>query len=136
MLALISMLIALLPQGPQTATIEGTVVRAGTTFPVTGVEIRLTPDSGNPLRTVTDGSGRFILQGVPAGRGRIEGQAGGYLFLMRLSGGAMLRDPVDGGYRTADGLILPNSVHRQTVNASAGETLKLPPISATAASAV
>jgi hypothetical protein len=132
MLVLTVILAALLQQNPQAATIEGMVVRAGTNFPIAGTRIRAIPDASEPLEAVTDGAGRFVLRDVPAGRVRIEAHAEGYLFLVRLSGGATLRD-ADGTSRTADGYILPSPSHRQTVSVSTGETLKLSPISATAA---
>jgi protocatechuate 3,4-dioxygenase beta subunit len=125
MLALIALFAALLQQGSQTGTIEGVVVRSGTTVPVAGIEIRAILDNDSPLETVTDGAGRFVLRDVPAGLVSIEARADGYLFPARLPAEAMIRAAGETEYRTAEGYVVANPVLRFVVTLAAGESLKL-----------
>jgi protocatechuate 3,4-dioxygenase beta subunit len=125
MLALIAMLAALLQQGPPMGTIEGIVVRSGTTVPIAGVEIRAIPYNDSPLETITDGAGRFVLHDVPAGLVSIEARADGYLFPARLPAEAMIRAAGETEYRTAEGYVVANPVLRFGVTLAAGESLKL-----------
>lgn len=57
-----------LPASParaqETATIRGTVIRAGTAFPIPSVEVSLV---GTSLRTYTDRQGTYVLARIPAG---------------------------------------------------------------------
>jgi Carboxypeptidase regulatory-like domain len=132
MLVLISLIAALFQQDPQTGTLEGTVVHRGTNFPIAGVQIKATSDSPTPLETVTDGTGRFVLPEVPAGRVAIEVRADGYMFPQRVAGDLVAANSL----RTTDGYIFPNPFFRVTVDLAAGQILKLPPIPASAASAI
>jgi hypothetical protein len=129
-------LLAALQQAPQTGTVEGTFVRLGTDFPIAGVEIRAVIASSERLETVTDGAGRFVLRDVPPGRVSIEASADGYVFPVGLPANAMVRDAVEAGYRSAEGVVLPNPVLRFSFDVAAGESIKLPPAPATPASAI
>jgi hypothetical protein len=129
-------LLAVLQQAPQTGTVEGTFVRLGTDFPIAGVEIRAVIASSEPLETVTDGAGRFVLRDVPPGRVSIEAYADGYVFPVGLPANAMVRDAVEAGYRSAEGVVLPNPVLRFSFDVAAGESIKLPAAPATPASAI
>jgi hypothetical protein len=95
-------LLALFQQPVETGTIEGLVVRAGTTFPISGVQIKARGDAGVMMETATDGSGNFVLRDVPSGRVTLEASAEGYVF--------------------------PNATLTTTVNLSPGQRLKLPTI--------
>jgi Carboxypeptidase regulatory-like domain len=129
-------LLAALQQAPQTGTIEGTVVRLGTDFPIAGVQIRASTASPDRLETVTDGAGRFILRDVPAGRVSIEVRAEGYIFPLGLPADARIRGTLEAKYRSAEGYIVPSPVLRFSTNLEAGQTLKLPAAPATPASVI
>jgi hypothetical protein len=128
--------LAAFQQAPQMGTIEGTVVRLGTNFPIAGVEIRATTVSNERLETVTDGAGRFVLSDVPPGRVSIEARAEGYIFPVGLPADAMVRDALESTFRSAAGYILPNPVLRFSTNLAVGQSLKLPAAPATRASVI
>src|SRR5215510_9921178 len=115
MLLLVALL-AVLQQAPQTGTIEGTVVRLGTDFPIAGVQIRASTASPERLETVTDGAGRFVLRDVPAGRVTIEARADGYIFPIGLPADARIRDVLEATVRSAEGYMAPNPVLRFSTN--------------------
>ena len=129
-------LLAALQQAPQTGTVEGTFVRLGTDFPIAGVEISAVTASSERLETVTDGAGRFVLRDVPPGRVSIEAYADGYLFPVGLPANAMVRDAVEAGYRSAEGVVLPNPVLRFSLDVAPGESIKVPAAPATPASVI
>ena len=129
-------LLAALQQAPQTGTIEGTVVRLGTNFPIAGVEIRATLASSERIETVTDGAGRFVLRDVSPGRVSIEARADGYIFPVGLPASATIRDSLEATVSSAEGYILPNAVLRFSTNVAAGQNLKLPAAPATRASVI
>ena len=129
-------LLAALQQAPQPGTIEGTIVRLGTDFPIAGVEIRATLGSSERIETVTDGAGRFVLRDVSPGRVSIEARADGYIFPVGLPAGATIRDSLEATVSSAEGYILPNAVLRFSTNVAAGQNLKLPAAPATRASVI
>jgi hypothetical protein len=106
MLVLIALLAGLFQQIPETTgTIEGMVLRKGTSFPVAGVQIKATVGTSIAIEAITDGAGRFILRDVPAGRVAIEARMEGYVF--------------------------PSEILRFETTLAGGQNLKLPGIPAT-----
>jgi 5-hydroxyisourate hydrolase-like protein (transthyretin family) len=72
------------PAGPPgTASIEGTVLRLGTSEPVAGVQVTLQPAPGtvtSPLTPVVTGKdGHFIFKTLDAGNYRLDFQSAGYV---------------------------------------------------------
>ena len=63
------------PAPASTGTVVGTVVDAQDGAPLPGAWVRV---NGSSLRDTTDASGRFRIEGVPAGRHTLYAQASGY----------------------------------------------------------
>jgi hypothetical protein len=67
------------PQQSQFASIEGIVLKAGTSEPISKATISLVPLGADPQTTSTGGDGRFVFADVPAGRYRIAVTRSGFL---------------------------------------------------------
>jgi hypothetical protein len=71
--------------GKQTATIEGSVREVGTDVPIAGVSVFLVrPSNQLQVRSTTDAEGRFILEGLDAGRHFVAVIRDGYVIPGRL----------------------------------------------------
>jgi hypothetical protein len=77
------------PAGTQlgVARISGRVVEDGTNTPLSGARVTaiamsrgpvLSPPASPPPQTITDADGRYVLDGLPAGRYRIDAQKAGF----------------------------------------------------------
>src|SRR5262245_18224099 len=67
---------------PQTASIEGWVVKAGTGEPVSRAQVVLSRTDGTATgstKATTDAGGRFLLGNIPPGRYRIYATRDGYI---------------------------------------------------------
>lgn len=65
----------------KTGSIQGIVTRKddqGQLSAVQGVQIKLTPEAGSPLSTVTDEQGHYSFAGLPAGSYTLEGTLDGF----------------------------------------------------------
>jgi hypothetical protein len=78
MIALLFTLMAVLIQGAAeqrgSASVEGVVLRSGSTEPVSRARVLLTPGdgaTGRDIEATTSGDGRFVLQNVPPGKYRL-----------------------------------------------------------------
>src|SRR5689334_9078154 len=60
-------------------SIEGVVLRGGTTDPIERVRVTLTPGSPAPITVLTDKEGRFSFPEVKSGRYTITIQRDGYV---------------------------------------------------------
>ena len=134
MLVLIALLTALFQQGPQTGTIEGTVLGRSTNAPIVGMAIKATADSSASVDAITDAAGRFVLRDVPAGRVRIEATTDGYLLGLRLTATSI---PIENhNLLDFNGNLFPGRTLNFTVNLAAGQNLKLPVIPASVSGAI
>src|SRR5690348_10694114 len=73
---LLGVWLALAPQN--TTILQGTVLRAGVSEPVSGVEITLSGGPGDRLRATTDAQGRFTFANLPLGRYTLQANREGY----------------------------------------------------------
>lgn len=67
-------------QPQPTASIEGVIIRTGTSDPVARAKVTITPDGGAAPRVVNaDGEGRFVIRDVAAGRYRLNAARDGFV---------------------------------------------------------
>jgi len=59
---------ALMAQSPSPGSIEGLVLKSGTTDPLQGVIVTATPETGAPKKSTSDADGKFAIRDLPAGR--------------------------------------------------------------------
>jgi hypothetical protein len=71
--------LALGAQQPANGSVEGTVVRTGTTEPIEGVQVTLSGASRTQTHVLTDNEGRFSFPNVAPGRYSVRVQRDGYL---------------------------------------------------------
>jgi len=67
------------PQQPATASLEGIVVRSGSSEPLAKATVELRNAAGNSLATTTDEEGRFVFPNVLAGEYRLVSSKAGYV---------------------------------------------------------
>src|SRR5580765_6629232 len=68
-------------QQTPTASIEGSVVRAGTTDGIARAKVTLTPSQSSVQgqAVIVDGDGKFAFRGLPAGQYRLTASKDGYV---------------------------------------------------------
>ncbi len=68
-------------QLPANGSLEGFVIRVGTADPVARAQVVLTSETGPSitLRSTTDGGGRYVFDGVPAGTYRLRAARDGFV---------------------------------------------------------
>ena len=68
-------------QAPPTASIEGSVVRSGTTDGISRVKVTLTPSQSSVAgqAVIVDGDGKFAFRSLPAGQYRLSATKDGYV---------------------------------------------------------